>query len=29
MRSTPTECVRDFILAGEPFELIDGDNLFF
>jgi hypothetical protein len=26
---TPNEAVRDFIMAGEPFELIDGDNLYF
>ena len=26
---SPKECMRNSVLAGEPFEIIDGDNLYF
>lgn len=29
MKVSPYDALRDFILAGEPFEIIDGDNLYF
>ena len=29
VRISPKEQIRNSILAGEPFEVIDGDNLYF